>query len=556
MLVLALVLALALVHDLLPHVAGAQAPPAERRVPPVAARTTVPPDAARTTVPPGHVLVHTAGDVTPRTVPIIEIDGVPYFTAAAVGGVLRATSYWRPETRKLLLRIGDHRARLGVDNPFVIIDETPYRIRPPRYREGRIWIPLDLFELVSRIGVVGDVHWDSTHRVLALGTSAFSVGGVALEELGDRTRLSIRVRPGLRPQVVSDTDQLFIVRLRGGVAPPSVLGPVQVLGRFQQVEMVQGEQGVDLYMRVSDSSRGYALRIENDPSRVEVLVADRWGRQGGLVFQPFELEVETEELPADEGPVEPGPLDAGPRLVVIDAGHGGEDTGCAGSGGVLEKHLTLEIARRLERHLSAPPADSGGVAIRVVLVRERDERIDVPRRVEIANGLQATYLVSIHCDLAGALARGGFVAAVRGGGSDQLLYEDLSPFVPGVATATGAADVLSLVRWESVGSQHQLASLQLADRILAALGERFPDARGEVVTRPVWNLEGARMPAVLVEVGALEGYEDGGPAAAMERASYLDALAAALAAGIRQALEPVVYGSVDPDATGETGGRF
>ena len=38
----------------------------------------------------------------------------PMIAAADVAGLLRATRYWRSETRKLLLRVGDHRVRMGV----------------------------------------------------------------------------------------------------------------------------------------------------------------------------------------------------------------------------------------------------------------------------------------------------------------------------------------------------------------------------------------------------------------------------------------------------------
>jgi N-acetylmuramoyl-L-alanine amidase len=498
-------------------------------------------------IPSGHVLVLPEGGGEPRPVPAEEIDGRLHFAAAQVAGILRATSYWRPETRKLLLRTGGHRVRLGVDNPFVIVDDVPHRMPPPRFRDGRLWSPLEFFLLASRAGVLGDARWDPRNRVLALGTSAYSVGAFSLEEDGDVTRLSIQVREGLRPQVISASYELFVVRVRRGVAPPSILGIAHSLGRFARVEIVQGENGVDLYMKVTENARGYALRALTGPSRIEILVADHWGRHGDLVFQPFQFEVEEEETLPGEESEETAPTGVtGPRLVVIDPGHGGEDPGSESPGGLIEKHLTLEIAQRLKRHL-----ESEG-DIRVRLVRDRDERVDVPRRAEIANGLRADLFLSLHCDLNGPKARGGYTIMARGGSGGQLLYEDLSPFVPGAVTASDAEEVLSLVRWESVGAQHALASLHLGNSIAARLGERFPTSRGGVVTRPVWNLEGVRMPGVLIEVGALDtasaeetGGRRRGPDEAMNRASNLDAVAAAIAAGVRDALMPPTYGAAE-----------
>ena len=113
-----------------------------------------------------------------------------------------------------------------------------------------------------------------------------------------------------------------------------------------------------------------------------------WGREYVMRFV-FDDPVVEIDLPAIEGPD-----DTTRPLVVIDAGHGGEDPGSI-SGGVQEKQIVLAIALALRETLLA----EGG--IRVALTRDDDTRIPNPMRPEMARQMGADLFLSIHADSAG-----------------------------------------------------------------------------------------------------------------------------------------------------------
>ena len=91
------------------------------------------------------------------------------------------------------------------------------------------------------------------------------------------------------------------------------------------------------------------------------------------------------------------------RVVVVDPGHGGIDPGAKGSGGSVEKEITLAVARRLADFLQQSGA-------KVILTRDTDtmlydsdtsgllakKRQDLSRRVDMANENNADVFVSIH----------------------------------------------------------------------------------------------------------------------------------------------------------------
>lgn len=74
--------------------------------------------------------------------------------------------------------------------------------------------------------------------------------------------------------------------------------------------------------------------------------------------------------------------------VIIDAGHGAHDFG-ANDSLVYEKHINLDVARRLERSLKE-------LGFRTVMTRDRDEFIPLDTRAAIANRYRDAVFVSIH----------------------------------------------------------------------------------------------------------------------------------------------------------------
>lgn len=88
------------------------------------------------------------------------------------------------------------------------------------------------------------------------------------------------------------------------------------------------------------------------------------------------------------------------KIIVVDPGHGGIDGGSEGSGGTQEKHITLEVSKRLAAMLG----QAGAI---VLLTRECDmwladpdaphkKRSDLINRVDIANRNNADVFISIH----------------------------------------------------------------------------------------------------------------------------------------------------------------
>lgn len=80
------------------------------------------------------------------------------------------------------------------------------------------------------------------------------------------------------------------------------------------------------------------------------------------------------------------------KTIVIDAGHGGKDPGAHGSYS-FEKNVTLAIAKKVEHLLKKDMQD-----VTVVMTRTTDRFVELNKRAEIANRINANLFISIHCN--------------------------------------------------------------------------------------------------------------------------------------------------------------
>ncbi|URQ59877.1 N-acetylmuramoyl-L-alanine amidase AmiA [Pantoea alhagi] len=114
-------------------------------------------------------------------------------------------------------------------------------------------------------------------------------------------------------------------------------------------------------------------------------------------------------------------LVSGKKIVMLDPGHGGIDSGAVGQEGSEEKHIVLEIAHHVREQLSQHNH------IEVRLTRDSDHFIPLAERVEIAHQHGADLFMSIHADgFTSPTANGASVFALSNRGASSAMARYLS----------------------------------------------------------------------------------------------------------------------------------
>jgi len=197
----------------------------------------------------------------------------------------------------------------------------------------------------------------------------------------------------------------------------------------------------------------------------------------------------------------------GDRLitVAIDAGHGGKDAGTLGRYGLVEKRLSLDIARRLARQINAVDG------FRAVLTRTRDVYLDLPRRVQLAKEKGGDVFVSVHLNAApNRNARGVEIFFVSPSGARRSARKVLAN--PGRAAndyglSKSDSDVLHMI--VDLNQQTVLErSEALAEAILESMSTKGMPPTRAVKQKSFAVLRNISMPSVLVEAGFISNKAD------------------------------------------------
>ncbi|MEF8715241.1 MAG: N-acetylmuramoyl-L-alanine amidase [Accumulibacter sp.] len=221
------------------------------------------------------------------------------------------------------------------------------------------------------------------------------------------------------------------------------------------------------------------------------------------------------------------------RLVTItlDPGHGGEDPGAVGSGGSLEKNVTLAVAKRLRAKIESEPN------MRAVLTRDSDFFVPLHVRVQKARRIQSDLFVSIHADAfvrPDANGSSVFVLSESGASSSAARYlaqkENAADLIGGVNIDVKdpvlARTLLDLSQTATIND-----SLKLGKAVLGELGgiNRLHKPRVEQAGFAV--LKAPDIPSILVETAFISNPEE---EKRLNDDAYQDKMAEAIFSGIKK----------------------
>jgi N-acetylmuramoyl-L-alanine amidase len=220
--------------------------------------------------------------------------------------------------------------------------------------------------------------------------------------------------------------------------------------------------------------------------------------------QPITVQWIPDRNPA--GPLQMSARQAPVRLVVIDPGHGGDDEGARGPGGLEEKNLTLKLAQMLRSELARDRA------LRVVLTREADTQVELGKRAELANHLQADLFISLHANAAKSIGAAGFETfflSLSATDDESRKLAALENVALGVKAAPDSrASDLELILGDMAQAEHLADSEAFATLVQERLSQVMQTENRGVKQAPFRVLMQAAMPAVLVEVGFLSNKDE------------------------------------------------
>ncbi len=198
---------------------------------------------------------------------------------------------------------------------------------------------------------------------------------------------------------------------------------------------------------------------------------------------------------------------ASSKTIVIDAGHGGHDSGAVGYKKYQEKKCVLKVATLLKSMLRKK-------GFKVYMTRHNDTFIKLTKRTHIANLKEADLFISIH---ANAAPKGKYISLK--GIETFFLSPAKTKKAKRIAAKENAAasamnsrskeTLLSFLNRNKIIQSNKLA-IDIQSGLLHSTRQKFKHVKdGGVREAPFWVLVGAQMPAVLVELGYITNPTEG-----------------------------------------------
>lgn len=202
--------------------------------------------------------------------------------------------------------------------------------------------------------------------------------------------------------------------------------------------------------------------------------------------------------------------------IIVDPGHGGDDQGCEGSTGLLEKNIVLALAKQLQRI-------SKQQGVQVYLTRETDTKRTQFERIQVAKQYQGQLFLSLHCNASFSPHEKG-IRIYLNNPKGQIRF----PSTTKPALTGQRLKVLTQVNF--LKQSHDFASaLQTELNFLT-------ETPVQIINLPLIALSEAYMPAVVLELGYLSNVED---LEKLSNAEYTESLSQAITRALQRYISSV-----------------
>ena len=227
-------------------------------------------------------------------------------------------------------------------------------------------------------------------------------------------------------------------------------------------------------------------------------------------------------------------IDRSDSLIVIDAGHGGHDTGavCDGS---REKDVVLAITKKLYKEFRSE-------GYRVHLTRSSDKFLKLGQRTRIADHKDAKVFISIHANAIGDKSRFSqvegvetyFLQKTRDARSQRIAARENASVLKGTDKLSQDVIIDAVLNGPKIVQSHKLA-IDVQHNMMKNLNSEYKGVKdGGVRPAPFYILVGASRPSILVEVGYITNPKE---RQRLFTSDYQDEIAEGIVEGVNRYLD-------------------
>jgi N-acetylmuramoyl-L-alanine amidase len=467
-------------------------------------------------------------------IPTRRLGGLRYVALADLARGFGGAVEWLDVGERVALSVLGERVVFRRNQPFVEARGGLHQIpHAPVFERGELWVPFSFIQ--QGLPAIFPERFDFSEETARLREAPPGGALADIEYLAAPGLTTLRFFfSGAAPRVTADNSlpHALVLRLEGVRAGGLAPGALTALGLVDSARVDSQADGDRLLLHLDEEVFLFQLARLQEPAGFEVtLYAPAAGVDAEVVLARAGSAPERGLPPASSGgagaataggaagpataagarsaersetatPLPGGGEErrprAGIRTVVLDAGHGGRDVGAVGPGGLREKDVTLRLALLLKQELESRSD------LRVILTRDRDVFVPLGARTRMANESGADLFLSIHCNSARSRSGQGFETYFLSEAKTEderrvAQMENASLRFENPEIDPERLGELNFILWDLAQNEYLRESSSLAELVQGGLDDELDLRDRGVKQAGFWVLNGAFMPAVLVE---------------------------------------------------------
>jgi N-acetylmuramoyl-L-alanine amidase len=459
------------------------------------------------------LVLASAGWAVP-SLPVVTHDGRPYVELTRVAASIQtkgtppAKVVATPASTRAQLRAGGKVVTLTRNWSQVLVNGKPVVLDAPVRVKRGVWLVPESF--VGRVvpSLVASAPQGPTASRFAAAPAEVALEDVRVRSYPSFTRIVVETSAALPYRIESSGPKEARVRLVGlGSGTQS-----QEVGDGLIAEVRLDRAGADGILRVVYEGAAGTLHAITlaDPPRIVIDVArpaDPSAREGREQLTPL-------------------------KTIVLDAGHGGHDSGATGPTGLMEKDLVLDVTRRVAKLVEAR------LGLKVLLTRDSDNFVPLRDRTSFANRQHADLFVSIHANAHREASTDGVETYFLSSEATDSAARQVAALENGVVQleqptgrGAGQVDIVKAILWDLAQSEFQVESSRLAEVVHDSMTQTLRISNRGVKQAGFYVLGGAAMPAILLEIGFVTNPRE---ERKLKDTKYRDEIARAIYAGLAE----------------------
>ena len=320
------------------------------------------------------------------TIPIYQINNTQYISAYEYANANQADLDYDKEKKKLEIK-SDYTKNitLSQNSSFIIVNQNIYHLfSPVLYKNNDFLIPIKSFlnTMNSIMGPRGFID-TSSNNLIMYTKKTVNINNISIKTKSNGIIINIDTKKKFDTNVISgsqDQELWFNLTIPDGIIDSTKIVNTKNINPIKRIRCVQHKESAQISFLINDQIDDHQFQSDDNSLTVD-------------------LRMNTEENTAKiKNKIRDSWLI---DTIIIDAGHGGKDPGAIGVGGIKEKDIVLDVAKRLGKLLEQ------NLDVTVIYTRKDDTFIPLHRRAKIAQQNNGKLFISLHAN-SGAHGATGF----------------------------------------------------------------------------------------------------------------------------------------------------